>query len=75
MIFSIGQKLIKVICTGISERGSRVLILAGNSLQYWSFPIGEQEKIEFDEDIGHIVTQAFQRRLWVIIQKKIILNL
>ncbi|KAJ8683493.1 hypothetical protein QAD02_019285 [Eretmocerus hayati] len=57
-------KLIKVICTGISDRGSKVLILAGNSLQLWSFPIGEQEKMEFDEDIGITVTQAFQRRLW-----------
>ena len=59
------QKLIKVICTGVSEKGSRVLILAGNSLQYWSFPIGEQEKMEFDEDIVHMVTQSFQKRLWV----------
>ncbi|OXU23558.1 hypothetical protein TSAR_013208 [Trichomalopsis sarcophagae] len=56
-------KLIKVVCTGVNERGSRVLILAGNSLQYWSFPQGEQEKMEFDEDIGHLVTQSFQRKL------------
>lgn len=57
-------KLVKVICTSFSEKGSRVLILAGSSLQYWSFSQGEQEKMEFDEDIGQTVSQAFQRRIW-----------
>ncbi|KAL7299771.1 hypothetical protein TKK_0007518 [Trichogramma kaykai] len=57
-------KLIKVVCSGTNERGSRILILAGNSLQYWSFPHGEQEKMEFDEDISHALTQSFQRRSW-----------
>ncbi|XP_014219795.1 nuclear pore complex protein Nup133 [Copidosoma floridanum] len=56
-------KVVKVVCTVINEKLSRVLISAGNSLQYWSFQIGEQEKMEFDEDIGHIVMQAFQKRL------------
>ncbi|KAK0162590.1 hypothetical protein PV327_006357 [Microctonus hyperodae] len=57
-------KLAKVTCTNFGDRGSRVLILAGSSLQYWSFLNGEQEKMEFEEDIGHIVSQAFQRRIW-----------
>ncbi|CAK9828636.1 Nuclear pore complex protein Nup133 [Anthophora retusa] len=57
-------KLVKVTCTTIGDRGSRVLILAGSSLQYWSFPHNEQEKMEFDEDIGHIISQAFQRKIW-----------
>ncbi|EFN82872.1 nuclear pore complex protein Nup133 isoform X2 [Harpegnathos saltator] len=57
-------KLVKVTCTPLSERGSRVLILAGSSLQYWLFSHNEQEKMEFDEDITHIVSQAFQRKLW-----------
>lgn len=57
-------KLVKITCTGMGDRGSRVLILAGSSLQYWSFPHGEQEKMEFDEDISHIISQAFQRRCW-----------
>ncbi|XP_015587429.1 nuclear pore complex protein Nup133 isoform X2 [Cephus cinctus] len=57
-------KLVKVTCTPMGDRGSRVLILAGSSLQYWSFPHNEQEKMEFDEDIGHIVSQAFQRSFW-----------
>lgn len=57
-------KLAKVTCTNFGDRGSRVLILAGSSLQYWSFPLGEQEKMEFDEDVGHLVSQAFQRRIW-----------
>lgn len=45
----------------MEDKGSRVLILAGSSLQYWSFPHNEQEKMEFDEDIGHIISQIFQR--------------
>ncbi|KAG6799905.1 nuclear pore complex protein [Apis mellifera caucasica] len=57
-------KLVKVTCTTLGDRGSRVLILAGSSLQYWSFPYNEQEKIEFDEDIGHIISQTFQRKIW-----------
>ncbi|KAL2713004.1 nuclear pore complex protein Nup133 [Vespula squamosa] len=57
-------KLVKVICSGLGEKGSRVLILAGLSLQYWSFPHNEQEKMEFDEDISHMVSQAFQRKVW-----------
>jgi len=57
-------KLIKVTCTSLGERGSRVLILAGSSLQYWYFAHNEQEKMEFDEDITHIVQQAFQRKIW-----------
>ncbi|KAI4497473.1 hypothetical protein M0802_007484 [Mischocyttarus mexicanus] len=57
-------KLVKVVCSGLGERGSRVLILAGLSLQYWSFPHNEQEKMEFDEDISHMVSQAFQRKVW-----------
>ncbi|XP_058801780.1 nuclear pore complex protein Nup133 isoform X2 [Phymastichus coffea] len=57
-------KLVKVVHTGANDRGSKALILAGNSLQLWSFPFGEQEKMEFDEDIGNIVIQAFQRRSW-----------
>lgn len=56
-------KLVKVTCTPL-ERGSRVLILAGSSLQYWHFAHNEQEKMEFDEDITHIVQQAFQRKIW-----------
>ncbi|KYQ46946.1 hypothetical protein ALC60_14035 [Trachymyrmex zeteki] len=43
-------KLVKVTCTLLNERGSRVLILAGSSLQYWFFSHNEQEKMEFDED-------------------------
>ncbi|XP_034193341.1 nuclear pore complex protein Nup133 [Osmia lignaria lignaria] len=54
-------KLVKVACTTMEDKGSRVLILAGSSLQYWSFPHNEQEKMEFDEDIGHIISQIFQR--------------
>ncbi|XP_076243006.1 nuclear pore complex protein Nup133 [Calliopsis andreniformis] len=57
-------KLVKVTCSTLGDRGSRVLILAGSSLQCWSFPHNEQEKMEFDEDIGHIVLQAFQRKFW-----------
>lgn len=57
----------KVTCTPLSERSSRVLILAGSSLQYWFFSHNEQEKMEFDEDITHIVLQAFQRKLWVCV--------
>ncbi|XP_012274831.1 nuclear pore complex protein Nup133 [Orussus abietinus] len=57
-------KLVKVTCTSIGERGSRVLILAGSILQYWSFTHDEQERMEFDEDIGHVISQAFQRRFW-----------
>lgn len=57
-------KLVKVTCTSLSEGGSRVLILAGSSLQYWFFSSNEQEKMEFDEDITHIVQQAFQRKIW-----------
>ena len=57
-------KLVKLACTTQGDRGSRVLILAGSSLQYWSFPHNEQEKMEFDEDIGHIISQAFQRKIW-----------
>ncbi|XP_012252662.2 nuclear pore complex protein Nup133 [Athalia rosae] len=57
-------KLVKVTCTSVSESASRVLILAGSSLQYWSFPHGEAEKMEFDEDIGHTVSQTFQQRFW-----------
>lgn len=57
-------KLVKVTCTPMGDRGSRVLILAGSSLQYWSFPQNEQEKMEFDEDIGHIISQTFQRKIW-----------
>ncbi|XP_034943346.1 nuclear pore complex protein Nup133 [Chelonus insularis] len=57
-------KLAKVTCTSFGDRGSRVLILAGSSLQYWSFPLNEQEKMEFDEDVGHVVSQAFQRKIW-----------
>ncbi|EZA47610.1 hypothetical protein DMN91_012410 [Ooceraea biroi] len=57
-------KLVKVTCTPLGERGSRVLILAGSSLQYWYFVHNEQEKMEFDEDITHIVQQAFQRKIW-----------
>ncbi|XP_063979261.1 nuclear pore complex protein Nup133 [Diachasmimorpha longicaudata] len=56
-------KLAKVTCTSLGDR-SRVLILAGSSLQYWSFPLGEQEKMEFDEDVGHIVSQEFQKHIW-----------
>lgn len=56
-------KLAKVTCTSLGDR-SRVLILAGSSLQYWSFPNGEQEKMEFDEDVGHIVSQEFQKHIW-----------
>ena len=41
------------------------MILAGSSLQYWSFPQVESEKMEVEEDIGQIVSQAFQRRIWV----------
>ncbi|XP_076223493.1 nuclear pore complex protein Nup133 [Nomia melanderi] len=59
------SKLVKVVCTELGNRGSRVLILAGSSLQYWSFPHNEQEKMEFDEDIGHIVLQAFQKDISV----------
>ncbi|KAK0083764.1 hypothetical protein PV325_008252 [Microctonus aethiopoides] len=57
-------KLAKVTCTNFGDRGSRVLILSGSSLQYWSFLNGEQEKMEFEEDIGHVVSQGFQRRIW-----------
>ncbi|XP_008544817.1 nuclear pore complex protein Nup133 [Microplitis demolitor] len=57
-------KLSKVLCTYFGDQGSRVLILAGSSLQYWSFPANDQEKMEFDEDVGHVVTQAFQRYIW-----------
>ncbi|XP_036140660.1 nuclear pore complex protein Nup133 isoform X2 [Monomorium pharaonis] len=57
-------KLVKVTCTPLDERSSRVLILAGSSLQYWFFSRNEQEKMEFDEDITHIVQQAFQRKIW-----------
>ncbi|GAB1864344.1 Nuclear pore complex protein Nup133 [Camponotus japonicus] len=57
-------KLVKVTCTSLDEGGSRVLILAGSSLQYWFFSPNEQEKMEFDEDITHIVQQAFQRKIW-----------
>ncbi|KAG5319781.1 NU133 protein, partial [Acromyrmex heyeri] len=57
-------KLVKVTCTLLNERGSRVLILAGSSLQYWFFSHNEQEKMEFDEDITDIVQQAFQRKIW-----------
>ncbi|XP_050469604.1 nuclear pore complex protein Nup133 [Bombus huntii] len=57
-------KLVKVTCTTLGDRGSRVLILAGSSLQYWSFPHNEQEKMEFDEDIGYIISQTFQREIW-----------
>ncbi|XP_043529238.1 nuclear pore complex protein Nup133 [Frieseomelitta varia] len=57
-------KLVKVTCTTLGDRGSRVLILAGSSLQYWSFLHNEQEKMEFDEDIGYIISQAFQRKIW-----------
>ncbi|KMQ88267.1 nuclear pore complex protein nup133 [Lasius niger] len=57
-------KLVKVTCTSLGEGGSRVLILAGSSLQYWFFSPNEQEKMEFDEDITHIVQQAFQRKIW-----------
>ncbi|CAL7941715.1 unnamed protein product [Xylocopa violacea] len=57
-------KLVKVTCTVLGDRGSRVLILAGSSLQYWSFPHNEQERMEFDEDIGHIISQTFQRKVW-----------
>ncbi|KAG7207192.1 hypothetical protein KM043_008877 [Ampulex compressa] len=57
-------KLVKVACTGLGDRGSRVLILAGSSLQYWSFPHNEQERMEFDEDIGHIISQGFHRKIW-----------
>lgn len=49
----------------MEDKGSRVLILAGSSLQYWSFPHNEQEKMEFDEDIGHIILQTFQRKILV----------
>ncbi|XP_043261312.1 nuclear pore complex protein Nup133 isoform X2 [Colletes gigas] len=59
----IETKLLKVVCTELVDRGSRVLILAGSSLQYWSFPRNEQEKMEFDEDIGHIISQMFQRKI------------
>ncbi|XP_076290954.1 nuclear pore complex protein Nup133 isoform X3 [Lasioglossum baleicum] len=59
----IESKLVKVVCTGLGDKGSRVLILAGTSLQYWSFPRNEQEKMEFDEDIGHVLSQAFQRNV------------
>nr|XP_033334871.1 nuclear pore complex protein Nup133 [Megalopta genalis]XP_033334872.1 nuclear pore complex protein Nup133 [Megalopta genalis]XP_033334873.1 nuclear pore complex protein Nup133 [Megalopta genalis] len=59
----IESKFVKVACTGLGDKGSRVLILAGSSLQYWSFPHNEQEKMEFDEDIGHILSQAFQRNV------------
>ncbi|KAH0548930.1 nuclear pore complex protein Nup133 [Cotesia glomerata] len=57
-------KLSKVLCTYFGDQGSRVLILAGSSLQYWSFPVNDQEKMEFDEDVGHVVAQAFQRVSW-----------
>ncbi|XP_015437320.1 PREDICTED: nuclear pore complex protein Nup133 [Dufourea novaeangliae] len=57
------SKLVKVVCTGLGDRDSRVFILAGSSLQYWSFPHNEQEKMEFDEDIGNIVSQAFQKKI------------
>lgn len=57
-------KLVKVTCTSLNEKESRVLILAGSSLQYWLFSQNEQEKMEFDEDITHIVQQAFQRKIW-----------
>ncbi|KAF7996446.1 hypothetical protein HCN44_002078 [Aphidius gifuensis] len=57
-------KLAKVICTTINNKDSRVLILAGSSLQYWSFPNGDIEKMEFDKDIGTIISQAFQRRIF-----------
>ncbi|XP_078046274.1 nuclear pore complex protein Nup133 [Augochlora pura] len=59
----IESKFVKVACTGLGDKGFRVLILAGLSLQYWSFPHNEQEKMEFDEDIGHIISQAFQRNI------------
>ncbi|XP_076632615.1 nuclear pore complex protein Nup133 isoform X2 [Colletes latitarsis] len=59
----IETKLVKVTCTVLDDGGSRVLILAGSSLQYWSFPHNEQEKMEFDEDIGHIILQTFQRNI------------
>lgn len=59
----------KVICSALGEKGSRVLILAGLSLQYWSFPHNEQEKMEFDEDISHMVSQTFQRKVWVRIKE------
>lgn len=59
----IETKLVKVVCTNLEDKGSRVLILAGSSLQYWSFPHNEQEKMEFDEDIGHIILQTFQRKI------------
>ncbi|XP_076393571.1 nuclear pore complex protein Nup133 isoform X2 [Megachile rotundata] len=55
-------KLIRVVCDALPDNAYRVLVLAGSSLQYWSFPSNEQEKIEFDEDIGHLVSQLFQRR-------------
>lgn len=55
----------KVICTEINEKGSRVLILAGNSLQYWYFPHDDQKKMEFDEDIGQLFTHAFVKKFWV----------
>ncbi|XP_066593314.1 nuclear pore complex protein Nup133 [Prorops nasuta] len=57
-------KLVKVTCTNLGEKGSRVLILAGSSLQYWSFTNNDQEKMEFDQDIGPTVLQAFQRKIW-----------
>nr|XP_012233561.1 PREDICTED: nuclear pore complex protein Nup133 [Linepithema humile] len=57
-------KLVKIVCTALEEGGSRVLIHAGSSLQYWFFSHNEQEKMEFDEDITHIVQQAFQRKIW-----------
>ncbi|OAD54862.1 hypothetical protein WN48_06062 [Eufriesea mexicana] len=60
----IETKLVKVTCTTLEDRGSRVLILAGSSLQYWSFLHNEQEKMEFDEDIGYIISQTFQRKIW-----------
>lgn len=56
-------KLAKVICTSFENKGSRVLILAGSSLQYWSFPLGDAEKMEFDKDVGTIVSQTFQKRI------------
>ncbi|XP_053999157.1 nuclear pore complex protein Nup133 [Hylaeus anthracinus] len=59
----IETKLVKVTCTDLGDKGSRILILAGTSIQYWSFPRNEQEKMEFDEDIGHIVSQTFQRKI------------
>lgn len=57
------QKLVKVHCIETNEKGSKVLILAGSSLQLWHFPVHENEKMIFDEDISNMVSQAFQRRM------------